>query len=450
MPIETHIFKNGFKLVYETATSDLPITSILAFVKCGSIDETHMYQKGMAHFIEHMCFKGTRKMDTAKEIMTTYDEIGAYLNANTNKEYTCYVVKCNNLYTANCIDVLSDMVLNSVLREKEINLERNVVQEETIRLDDDPEHHISKITNRLLYGDMQYSYPIDDLSYHTCSDPLPYRAVLEMYSSFYEPHNMGLSIVSSMPFRTIKKMVESTYFVRKSHLLQKHNELRVSFANPIKTYVMHTPADILFDIERKKGVSATHLNIAFRTCEHSHKDMYPLNLLATIIGGYMSSRMFMLLREKHGVTYKSTCDLTTYRPMGQFELYTMCDHTKMMRNSKNVGVLQLLLGLLNDLIKNGITQKELNEAKGNFKGKFILSMENIERQCQYNGIERIIYDNDSVPYQDIYKTYYECLTKKNVNDMISKYFRRENMVVCLFGEHVPEIELVKKYCTIFR
>jgi predicted Zn-dependent peptidase len=449
MPIETFTFKNGFKLVYEKAHSALPITSILAFIKFGSIDESKWVQKGITHFIEHMCFKGTKQMDSAKDIMTTYDEIGAYLNAHTNKEYTSYVVKCNDEYTANCIDVLSDMVLNSVLDPKEIALERNVVKEETIRLDDNPDHHISKMTHRLLYGNSQYSYPIDDLDYHTCSDPLPLYEVKDMYMQFYQPNNMGLSIVSNLSFRTIKRMVESSFFSRRLRKVYRQDTQHVNFANPITT-VIHTIYDIQYDIRSKKGVSATHLNIAFRTCEHGHKDMYPLNLLASIIGGYMSSRMFMLLREKHGVTYKSVCELTTYRPMGQFELYTMCDHTKMMRNSQNVGVLQLLLNLLRDLVKNGITQKELTEAKGNFKGKFTLSMENVQNQCEYNGHEIIIYNNnDCVAYKDIYKVHYENITKKEINNVIHKYLRRENMVVCLFGEHVPKVDLVKKYCHSF-
>ena len=451
MPIETHVFKNGFKLVYEKTTSSLPITSILAFIKCGSIDESLQEQKGVTHFIEHMCFKGTKKMGTAKEIMTTYDEIGAYLNANTNKEYTSYVVKCNDEYTANCIDVLSDIVLNSVLQPKEVALERNVVKEETIRLDDNPTHHISKMTSRLLYEDSPYSNPVDDLEYHICKDPLPLYEVKRMYRHFYQPNNMGVSIVSNLSFRIIKKMVESSFFVKPMHkkYIEKPCNPHVYFAKPISRTI-GTLGDIKCDIKIKKGVSATHLNIAFRVCEQGHKDMYPLNLLASIIGGYMSSRMFMVLREKHGVTYSSVCDMTNYKTTGQFELYTMCDHTKMMRNSKNIGVLQLLLQLLKGLVNHGITQQELNEAKGNFKGKFILSTENCENQCEYNGHEMIIYDKEEcVPYKDIYNVYYEGITKSDINDVIKKYLCRENMAVCLFGEHVPKLEVVRKYCDSF-
>jgi hypothetical protein len=101
-------------------------------------------------------------------------------------------------------------------------------------------------------------------------------------------------------------------------------------------------------------------------------------------------------------------------------------------------------------VKNGITQKELTEAKGNFKGKFTLSMENVQNQCEYNGHEMIIYNNsDCIAYKDIYKVHYENITKKEIDDVIHKYLRRENMVVCLFGEHVPKVDLVKKYCHSF-
>jgi predicted Zn-dependent peptidase len=381
-----------------------------------------------------MCFKGTHQLPTSKEVSGTYDAIGAYVNANTNKEYTSYIVKCSDEYTANCIDVLSDMVLQSSFTSSNMNLEKNVVKEETIRLDDSPEYHILSMKDRLLYAGTPYANPIDDLSYHIGKDPLPNKSVLEYYRKFYHPNRMGISIVSNLSFETIQRMVSHTYFTKRS--------VPTEIPRPIYTLSIHP--DVQIDIRQKKGVNATHLDMSFRICEYGHPDMYRLILLSNIIGGYMSSRMFMILREKHGVTYKSICNTECYQPTGMLSLYTMCDHTKMMKNKDNKDVLELLAQLINQLKSHGVTQKEVEDAKGNYKGRYLQNLQDVQNSCFHNGLEMLIYDNPhSIPYQDVYKTYYAKITKKDINDMIQKYIRRENMVVCLFGEHVPSLASVE-------
>lgn len=422
----TYTYNNGFKLVYQKADSSIPITSILVFIKFGSI---HERVNGAAHFIEHMCFKGTHTKKTSKEITTPYDKIGAFLNASTYKEYTDYIVKCEDIYVANCIDVLSDMVINSSFNQKDMNVEKNVVKEESIRLDDNPEHHISNMTDALLYRDTVYANPIDDLSYHTCKTPLPNHDVINEYTHFYQPYNMGISVVSNLSFETIKNMVSRTYFTKKP--------VRID-PIPRQITTFSVPPDVQIDIRRKKGVSATHLNISFRTCEYGHPDMYRLNVLSTILSGYMSSRMFLLLREQHGLTYKSECSAKFYQSSGQLSIYTICDPTKMMRNKDNAGVLSLLIKMLSELLKTGVTKKEVDKAIGNIKGKFVQSLENPQTPCFHNGIEQIVYDNPySIPYQKLYDVYYKKITKKDIHDVLEKYITRENMVVCLLGEHVP-------------
>jgi len=242
-----------------------------------------------------MCFKGTYRRPTSKDITTQYDKIGAFLNANTYKEYTDYIVKCEDIYAANCIDVLSDMVLHSTFSSKYMNLEKNVVKEEAIRLDDDAEYHISKMTEALLYSNTPYANPIDDLSYHTQKLALPNIGVISDYHQFYQPYNMGISIVSNLSFETIKQMVSKTYFIKKPSRIE---------SVPRHIYTLASPHDVQLNIQKKQGVHATHLSISFRICEYGHPDMYRLQVLSNILSGYMSSRMFMLLREKHGVTYK--------------------------------------------------------------------------------------------------------------------------------------------------
>jgi len=441
---KTHIFQNGFKLIHQSVGHSHPISSVFVFIRFGSIHETELSQKGIAHFVEHMCFKGTKRRERPIDIMTPYDEIGAYINANTNKEYTCYEVKCMDKYVDRSIQVLSDMIFHSTFKKHEIQLERNVVKEETIREDDDPLFHIDTAIYKALYSGTPYSDPIDDISYHTSPDSLHYTEVLKLYKRFYQPQNIGISIVSNIPFSTVKKMISNSPFMTRAKCVSSAPFSQSHPETPIPT------PQTQYAIIKKKGVNATHVSISFRTCKHGHKDAYSLQLLKNIMGGYMSSRLFMTLREKYGLTYTSSCHSIHHASSGHFEISTMCDPTKLLKNAKNPGVLLVLVDILNDLFKNGITQKELTDVKGNFRGNYLLGMEQSDTKCTYNGIEYILYDNPAVvPYERLFSTFYEGITKVDIHGVVRKYLRPENMMVCIVGEHVPSRAVVERYIRQF-
>ena len=452
MKVETYQYNNGFRIVYEKLNSPLPLTSIICFVKVGSIYEhsgnehsgnEHSASEGIAHFIEHMCFKGTHELSNTKAIVKTYDRIGAYFNAFTTKEYTFYVIKCNQAHVVRCIHVLSDMLMNSVFKKRECELEKHVVIEEMIRQEDNPEFHISKMKDKYLYSGSLFARPIDDLLFHKSRTSLDYDKTLQMYKTFYTPNNMGLSVVSNLPLFIIKKIVCSSFFMKPAKPL---------IVSP--SYQLDLQSKTEYNIEKKQGVKATHLSISFRTCPYTNSDKYIIALLSHIIGGSMTSRMFSLLRERHGLTYSTTCSYTYYAHMGELTLHTMTDHNKMINNDDKPGVLPLVIHILNHLLKKGITQGELTDAKGYLQGKLTIKMENPDSQCEYNGLEHFLYcENDDtqhfVPFDKLYKKYYEPVTKKQVNDVIQKYFKSESMVVCLLGEHVPSLDIVKDCCKRF-
>lgn len=444
MKIETYEYKNGLKIIYEKPKNYLPLTSILCFVKFGSIHEPS-HSEGVAHFIEHMCFKGTRQLATTKAITKIYDSIGAYFNAFTTKEYTIYTIKCNETYVEKCIHILSDILMNSVFKKKEYELEKQVVIEELLRQDNNPDFHISKMKDKYLYSGSMFSRPIDDLEFHTSTNVFNYETTLQIYKEFYKPNNMCLSVASNVSFQHIKKIVSNSFFMKTSEPFVVY-----------PSYQLDIQRTTSYNIQKKQGIKATYLSISFRTCSYTNPDSYTITLLTHIIGGSMSSRMFSLLREKHGLTYSSSCYYSYYSHMGEITLYTMSDHTKMMKhknknkNKQANGVLTHIIHILNELVKNGVTQEELTSAKGFLQGKMTIKMENAESQSQYNGLEQFVYNsNTSIPFDQVYKTYYEPITKKQMNDCIKKYFKSESMVVCLFGEHVPTLDKVKMECEGF-
>ena len=437
MNIQSHEYKNGFRIIYESPVQQeqLPLTSIMCFVKYGSIYES---KSGIAHFIEHMCFKGTKHLSTTKDIAKVYDNIGAYFNAFTMKEYTMYIIKCNEEYVSNCIHVLSDMLVHSAFKKRDCELELQVVAEEMRIQDNNPEFHIAKMKDRLLYAGSMFSRPIDDIE-NNLYLPFDHRDAIETFQDVYRPSNMCLSVLSNLSFHTIKRMVSSSFFMKDMTPLVMY-----------PSYQLNRYQSITYKIQEKKGVTATHVSISFRTCPYNSIDKYTIDLLSHIIGGSMVSRMFTLLREQHGLTYTTSCNYTCYKHMGDITLYTMTDPKKMMKYKDGPGVLSFMIKLLNDLVKNGITQQELVSAKGYCKGKMVMQLETSNKRCEYNGLEYFVYDTQEiVPFDRLYDVYYSSITKKQVNDIIKKYFRSETMVVCIFGEHVPNIHQVKLQCKDF-
>ena len=432
--IQKEKLPNGFQYIYQKSYSAIPMTSILCLVKLGSIYE-HDKCRGSSHFIEHMCFKGTKKIPSAKAISTVYDRIGAYFNAFTTKEYTGYIVNCEDKYVDHCLSVLSDMILNSTFDKKQFLLERNVVIEEAIRDEDNPESKLDDMSDRLTYAGSPFADPIDDLKYHYKS-ALEYSGTIQSYKTYYVPSNMCLSIVSNQPFMTIKRFISKSFFSHTSH--------NGSIENP-EFAICEKHSGVQFDLRKKMGISAIYLTMTFRTCDYRNCDKYALDVLSDILGGYMSSRMFQTLREENGLTYRSTCSTTYYNPMGEIQLFTLTDPKKILKNGTSPGVFTLLVNLLKKLRKDGVTKEEVEIAKGHIKGTYLDSMQKANHISTFNATEYFIYGaSPVVAYHEVYDTCYKTITKDDIMRVIQKYFIKDRLVICMLGEDIPSLVSIKK------
>jgi predicted Zn-dependent peptidase len=443
--VKTITFPNGCRLVYENPHTSFRNTTIEILCKLGSVNEANGIY-GASHFIEHMCFKGTKKIPQAKTITENYDKIGAYFNASTFKEHTSYYVKCFDDYVENSLHVLSDMILNSLFKKSEYEKERKVVQEESIRTNDHGEYITDNMMDAIIYKGTSYANPVDTLAYHTSkTNPLLHEDALAMYKSFYRPGNIVISIVSNLSFQTILGMVKTSYFMKpaKPFCTSDHAwKYRIdSFVEPQN--------EMQYSIARKPGISTAYVQIGFRTCSYYSPDIYAIDILSTILGKGMSSRMFVLLREQNGLTYKSGAASNQYGSMGSFVFYAETDPRKMLENGDNPGVLPLLVKMIHDLYKHGITQKELNDAKTHLQGSFSRYSENMSNICTYNAIKTAflnVDDKSHVSYKDFYSTYYAKITRIQVNSIIKKYFKKSNGAVCILGDDVFPLKKVAHIC----
>jgi predicted Zn-dependent peptidase len=438
--IHTHTFPNGFRIIYETPRNSISITSIQVFCKIGSAMETDE-TRGISHFIEHMAFKGTKRLPTSKDISKTYDEIGAYFNATTEKSYTNYIVKCEDEHIKNCILVLGDMLLNSVFDKGEFEKEKKVVVEESILLEDSGENIVADMYDASVYKGSSYANSIDTLAYHKPGS-LEYSQVLQFYKTFYKPSNMVLSVVSHVPFSKFIDIVSHSDFTKTIP-----NSPFVHCPNPIMSYDPQTEPQYI--IKPRKGLNTLHLIIGFRTCSQYSPDKYALNLLGNILGGFMNARLFAILREANGLTYSSYADTSYYSILGDFSVCAETDPAKLLKNKgKGKGVLPLIVDIIVDLQKHGVSASELRIAKSNMKGSMAIEEEDNDNACFHNGSKMLLYDDGTpiISYHDRYDKHYKSITQQNIHDVIKKYFTKQNMTVCILGNHIPTLKAVKDIC----
>ena len=440
MTIKTHTFQNGFRLIYENPKNNSPLSSLQLFCDVGSVNE-HNGIRGASHFVEHMCFKGTKQLPQSKDLLIAFDEFGADFNAYTEKRMTCYYVKCNKEHIDNCIQLISDMLMNSIFDKTEYKKEYEVVIEENIRNENDPDVIVDENLDILLYKGSSYEFHIDNLSFHNNKNRLKYNDIIEYYKNFYIPSRFVLSIVSNISFDKIISFIQKSYFINNN---KPNNEYLLKHSINLNI----TPqTEIQYNLHKKIGIVTTILSIGFRTCNDLCSDKYALTLLDTMFNG-LSGKLSILLRENNGLTYTSSSSVNFCEHIGDFVISAETDSKKLLKNGNKKGVLPLIIDLLNDLIKNGVTNKEIEMAKKTKNEKMNINREDNYSLAEHNGKEFLLYGNthNIISYADVFDTFYKDLNKNQINNVIKKYFKQENMNVCIVGEHIPSLSIMKNEC----
>lgn len=441
--IRYHIFPNGLRFIYEPIYTNSPITTIVAYCNVGSANETNEI-RGAAHFIEHCIFKGTRKLSNI-DIFMQYDNAGASINAYTEKRFTKYFVKVPADKTNTCVQILGDMLLHSTFSSREFVKEEKVVIEENLRSADDPLSTIDDMYNSLIYAGTSYECPIDHISYH--KHPFSRQKILDFYRLFYCPDRIILSIVSSLSYQQIIKMVEKSPFAKNIiHANIDKNRDAIRFLPP-------TPqSGILYKVFNQPNLNTIHMTISFRTCSLFSNDVHIFKLLQHIMSGTFGSMLSVILREENGLTYTSDSMIQHIETTGDFTIYVQLDKTKLLHNGKNPGVLPIIIHLLNSLVQDGVPKKTFQTAKTNMRGKMMLGIEHSNIQASHNGLEWLLYSKieSVIPYQDLYKSTIEPIRLQDINNIIRHYFKKSAMFVCLVGSSLPSEKSIQRECEKFR
>ncbi|MDR7856219.1 pitrilysin family protein [Tissierella sp.] len=405
---------NGIRVVME----DIPYVnsvSIGVIIDTGSIKEDKL-NYGISHFIEHMLFKGTNKR-TAKNIAESIDNIGGQLNAFTGKESTCFYAKVLYNHYDIALDVLSDMLCNSVFAEEEIEKEKSVILEEINMYLDLPEDLASETLNELMFNNTSLGHPI--LGTENSIKDINRDKIVEYFHTNYIPENIVISVAGKLNTKEILKEL-NYYFGRLNNTNKLHNQNIIinnsySFTNKLKGIY--------------KDTEQLNLCIGMEGVSYLSNQMEALLVLNNVVGGSMSSRLFQKIREELAIAYIIESFPSPFKDIGVFNMYVGLDSTQILKT------LDYIAMEINDIKKNLITKEELAKSKEQLKGSYVLGMEGTFSRMYEIGKSLSIYNIVESPAEVLEKI--EKVNIEDIYNLVNIVFNKEKVNIAYVGE-LPE------------
>ncbi|MDE2024999.1 MAG: insulinase family protein [Patescibacteria group bacterium] len=403
------VLKNGLRLIISPMPS-FESATVLVMVGAGSRYENR-HNNGISHFLEHMAFKGTEKRPTAMDISSLVDGIGGEFNAFTGKETTGFYVKAgaNNVELA--LDLLSDMLQNSKLDPTELNKERGVVIEEINMYEDTPMRKLGDIYETLLYGDTPMGWDIAGTK--EVINSVTRQDFLEYISKLYSPDNMTVVVAGGVDSEKVEVMVEK-YFGK----MKRFDTMRA------KKVIdgQGKPAVMV----KKKKTEQVHIAIGVRTTPLEHPDRYGLDVLAAVLGGGMSSRLFHEVREKRGLAYYVRTSSDNYTDCGTLVTTAGIDPTRIEEAIKVILEQYVLIRQ-----SGNITQEELTKAKEFLKGHFVLELEDSRSVASFYAHEELLESTLEDPMS--VNQHIDEVTTDKLAEVAQKYIVEQTLNLAVIG-----------------
>lgn len=415
---------NGMKAILvpqKGATS----TTVMVFTRVGSRYESPEIN-GASHFIEHLMFKGTKRRPTTLDVSKELDRYGAEYNAFTSKDLTAYYVKMDATQTKLAIDLLHDMLFHSKYDAKEINRERGVIIEEINMYEDNPRMHIDDIMEEALFQDSTLGWniagPRENIRKVTRQQLIDYR------DAYYVPERMVVTVTGKVDAQVMTQL-QKTFGKVKS---PKTNKAK-AFAPFVSPESLANP--IAF---QKKETEQVQLGMSFYGLPLGHKDLAAMSLLSTILGGTMSSRLFIEVRERRGLCYSVYASHQAMEDVGMFQVMAGLDKT---RTDEAVKVIWQELKKMTTKL---VTAEELKRAKDHVRGKFLLAFEDSSTQADYYGRQWIFQNKLETPEERIKRI--QKVTAADIRRVAKLAFQRERMAFAIIGpfEDKAAVEAVFK------
>ena len=348
------ILANGIRVVSEEI-NHVRSVSIGVWVYCGSRHENRA-NNGIAHFIEHMLFKGTKKRSPL-EIAAAIDAVGGVINASTGKESTAFYVKVPDYYLDLAIELLADILKNSRFQSAEIEREKSVIHQEIRSLEDSPDENVHDLFEAQLWNGHPLARPI--MGTRDSVAALNRQRIVRFFIRNYRGRNLVISVAGKMQHEQLLDLV-SRHFESLDGMGETFKDVP-----PVPSAVMST---VYKDLEQ------VHLVLGCPAPSSTDPRRYASFLMNAFLGGSMSSRLFQEVREKRGLVYDIQSYLNSYLDTGMLGIYAGTGAGEIRQ------VIRLVRKEIKRLCDHSLNDKELRDAKEMIKGNFLLSMESTDNR----------------------------------------------------------------------
>jgi predicted Zn-dependent peptidase len=395
--LQKSVLANGLRIISEEIPY-LNSFSLGIFVNSGSRDDFHG-KPGIAHFIEHLLFRVTPH-GTSRQISAKFEEIGAYTNAYTAKEFTNFHLRALSPNFKKSFRLLSDLVLSSTFRKKEFDAEKKVILEEIKLYNDDPDELIFDLGEEMIFGDVPMGMPIagtlDSINAMTSHD------LSDFYSLHYQPTNMIIAVTGNISHEQLVAEAESRFgsMVQSGRDIPRHGFLEL----PVRRITVDKP------------VQQSYYLLGRRLPGADSPDKYPVILMNIMLCEGMSSRLQNVVRDKLGLAYSIDSETYFYSDAGTFYISSVVDSENIQQLNK------VIFKEMEKAVNKGFFMSELNRAKEQLKANIIMENESLSTRM------RSLYRNEIFREADIEETMeiIDSTGLDRVNELTSKYLDHQN------------------------
>lgn len=418
MKYEKVTLKNGLRVIL-APMKETETATVFVLTGVGSRFESRK-ENGLAHFLEHMFFKGTQKRPMAIDISKELDAIGAEYNAFTGKEYTGYYAKADKKHWMTALDVVSDIFLHANIDQEEIDRERGTILQEINMYEDMPMRHISDLWEQHLYGDTPLGWrilgPKDNIKSFKRKDFMKYL------DRGYVAKNVVVGVAGNIDVKKVLAAIEERFAGMREGEKPVYKKLREQQSVP--ELALH-----------HKKTDQTHMLLGVRAYPMDHKDRFAVAILGTILGGGMSSRLFMSVRERRGLAYSVHTGGDTYYDAGYLATQCGVEHGNLEETIK------VILDEYRLIATEPVEAEELNKAKEFIKGKMAMSLEGSDEVVEYLTSQEVLRGKIDLP-QDKAKSV-DAVTADDVLRVAKDLFVNKKLNLVVIGPQKNKTKIEK-------
>lgn len=359
---------NGARIITRTM-EDTESVTVCFFVGAGGRYEDFKTEYGAAHFLEHLLFKGTKNRPNPSMIAEEVDSVGGYINAYTAEDHTCYYIKLPKHYVGLAFNILADIIVNPLFKPEEVERERNVILEEMNVYKDDPARLVFDLVGDLLW-------PKDNLRTNIYGTPeiitnMPRQIIVDYFRSLYCMDNLVISVAGNVGHARILEMAEDLLSSQHTQANRGYEHIRGGISDKLSNVIV-------------QDANQTHIVLAGRAPQVDAPDESTTKVLSTILGSGMSSRLFQNVRDKKGLAYTIYMSMSSYVDSGKFEIYAG------VNNDKVIEAMEAICEELRKIRTEGVGKVELQKAKEQVRGRFIMGLESNAAVADMMGSELIV------------------------------------------------------------